>query len=244
MILGGAKYDTGGPPSRRLHWPPHDFTLSGKLLIYLPLGIHCMARLSDRQLAALLDEIAAAMRVDLPIVETMQRLQNRRLGAVATAAGQIMEAMKRGQTAADAIGCCDAALIDQAAAAVRASQRSGNPKILTRLSSLLRGRSEYLRASHLSWMYPLILLVIAYATAVGVMVPMLQKYQGRDFSWPESVLNFSRYLETNWFVPPIAMAIFAVAWLFWRSRHGSLPRERALPSVLPVADRSDFGGGA
>ncbi len=187
-----------------------------------------MAKLSDRQLAALLDEIAAAIRVDMPIADAMQRLRDRRLGPVAIAAGVCADAMNRGQTAADALRLCNSPIIDQAAAAVQASQQSGDPKVMTRLSSLLRRRAEYFRSSQLAWLYPLILLVIAYAIALGVMVPMLRTYQGRDFTWSESVLNFSHWLESNWFVPPIALAIMVIGWLIWRSRNRSLPRDARL----------------
>ncbi len=182
-----------------------------------------MAKLSDLQLAGLLDEIAAAMRVDMPIVDAMQRLRDRRLGAVATAAGDFADALKRGQTAPEAIRSCDSPIIDQASAAIQASQRTENPGLLTRLSALLRWRAEYFRASRLSWLYPLILLIIAYATAAAAMAPMLRKYNGRDFTWSEPVLKLSRWLETNWFVPPVVFAFIVIAWLVWQSRRRSLP---------------------
>ena len=184
-----------------------------------------MARLSDLQIAGLLEELAAAMRVDLPVAQAMERLRDRRLGAVATAAGSIADALKHGQNAADAIRCCDSPIIDQASAAIQTSEVTGNPGVLTRLSALLRWRAEYLRASRLLWLYPLILLIIAYVIAAAVMAPMLRNYQGRDFSWSKPVMEVSRFLETNWWLPPMILAAAVVAWLVWQRRSHALPRD-------------------
>ena len=59
------------------------------------------------------------MRVDIPIVDAMNRLREKRLGAVALAAGTIADGMNQGSTAADAIRSCESPVIDQAAAAVQ-----------------------------------------------------------------------------------------------------------------------------
>ncbi len=161
----------------------------------------------------------------MPVVDAMQRLRGRRLGAVAGAAGSIADAVNRGESVADAIAECDSPATEQAAAAVRATEQSGNPDVLTRLASLLRWRSEYFRVSRLSWLYPFILLIVAYTTAVLVMAPMLRQHQGRDFTWSESVLSFSHWLESNWQVPPIVLLLAVLAWLLLRNSLLPLPKD-------------------
>ena len=184
-----------------------------------------MARLSDRQLAAILEEIAAAMHVDMPITEAMQRLCDLRLGRVGKAASQFADSMNAGQSPAEAIRVVNSPVIEQVSAAIRASHDSDDPELLLRLARLLRARAECSRVSRLAWLYPLILLIIAYGTLVAAMVPMLRAYQGNDFSWPGPVLALSGWLETNWHWPPLVFAALMFGYWLWRRGYAAVPRD-------------------
>lgn len=184
-----------------------------------------MARLSDAQLAGLLDEIAVAMKAKMPISAALERLRDRRLGAVAIAAGSLADAINRGQPLSEAIGACDSPAADQAAAVIRTSERTGDPALLMRFASLLRWRTEYFRGTRISWLYPLTLLIIAYATAVVVMAPLLRQYAGRDFAWPAPLLNLSRWLEHNWMIPPIILVVVVAVWMIWKYTQRPLPAD-------------------
>ena len=184
-----------------------------------------MARLSDLQLASLLEEIAAAMRIDAPIDSALERLRDRRLGAVAKSASQVAESIKRGRTVAESIGDLGGHFNQPAVGAVAASEFSGNPEILDRFASLLRSREDFLRSTRLAWVYPLILLTVGYAIVVAVMAPLLRNQQNHDFAWSERLLTLSQWLQTYWMVPPIVFLTAILAMVIWLRNKRSLPRD-------------------
>jgi hypothetical protein len=184
-----------------------------------------MAKLSDLQLASLLEEIAAAMRVDAPIESAMERLRDRRLGAVATSAGQVAESIKHGRAVADSIGDLGGKFQQQAVGAVAASEFNGNPEMLDRFAALLRSRHDFLRSAQLAWLYPLILLVVGYAIVAAVMAPLLRTHQGRVFYWSELLVTLSQWLLTYWMVPPTLFLIAILVTFVWLGGRRSLPRD-------------------
>ncbi len=174
-----------------------------------------MAKLSDLQLASLLDEIACAMRAGTPIVASMQRLQDRRLGSVARAAGRVADNLSRGKGLAESFESIDSSLSREAAATIQCCQQAGDGGLLERMAAQLRQRSEYARNCRLAWLYPLLLLLIGYAVGVWVMAPLVQRYQGRDFDWPPAALQTAQWLEANWIYPPLVVAALVLILGLW-----------------------------
>ncbi len=181
-----------------------------------------MARLSDLQLASLLDEIACAMRVGTPIAESMRRLNDRRLGPVASASAMIAEALERGESLSASVGSIASPMSAQAAAAIQAcQQQGGEAKLLGRMAELLRQRSEYSRMFRLAWLYPLLLLVVGYAIGVSIMGPMILRFQGHDVAWPAWLFALAEWSDSNWQWPLIvmlALLVMVAAWLVSRNR--------------------------
>ncbi|NNE00638.1 MAG: type II secretion system F family protein [Pirellulaceae bacterium] len=201
-----------------------------------------MAQLSDLQLASLLDEIAAAMRVGQPIVDAMHRLRERRLGRITKVAARLADKLERGEQLSDAIRFADTPVITQASAAVAACEKSGDPSLLSQVAQQLRARSEHSRAVRLTWLYPVILLAIAYIVAVGAMAPMVRMNNGRDFAWNPWVVSLSRWLETNWWIPPIVLVALAIIMITWKTLQRKMPHHVARQLFCQsLADQIEHG---
>ncbi|MGI9474883.1 MAG: type II secretion system F family protein [Rubripirellula sp.] len=187
-----------------------------------------MAKLNDLQVAALLEEIACAMRSGTPVVDSLRRLQNRRLGRIARVAGKGVEGLERGESLEAVVSQMNAPLADQASAAVRAAEQSGEPGLMERFARQLRRRSDYTETSRLLWFYPILLLFIGYAIAAGVMAPLVRIYNGADVQWPAAVVVIAFWLQQNWWIPPLVAiaALILVAKLVYSRKR--LPREARL----------------
>ncbi len=183
-----------------------------------------MATLNDLQLATLIEEIAAAMRIDAPVGDAMRRLSGRRLGSVARSARTIAGALDQGKSVADAIRLSNQPLVLQVSAAVATCEASGDPTLLLHVADQLRSRHEHSRLSQLAWLYPLLLAVVAYAVAVLVMAPMIRQNVGRNFSWDGWVVRTSRYLEHSWPIPIAIAVVVLILVLLWVLRQHRLPK--------------------
>lgn len=183
-----------------------------------------MVKPSDLQVAMLLEEIACAMRVDTPIVATMHRLETRRLGRIGDAAKAISSGLLRGESVADAVESIDSPTSDQAAAAIRACEKSGDPGLIELIADQLRQRSAYASDSRLGWFYPWLLLAVGYVVAVLVMAPMIRQLNGRDFHWSNWLVGLADWLEFNWWLPPAAVAIVLFVFIGWLYSRARFPR--------------------
>lgn len=183
-----------------------------------------MVKLSDLQVASLLEEIACAMRVGTPIWESMRRLESRRLGRIAGAARKIADGLERGETLADALGKVASPASAQAAAAIRACQENGNSGLLERMSHQLRLRSEHARSFRLAWFYPWLLLAVGYFVGVAVMAPMIREMDGRAIDWPAWLVGLSHWVQDNWWIPPAMIAAALVGLIFWLRSRDRFPR--------------------
>ncbi len=191
-------------------------------------GVFFMVKLSDRQFAGLIDEIACAVKSNLPVEGAMRRLQNRRMGRVGVMAGQIADRLDRGHSLADAVGEISSPMTDQVGAAIEAAGRSGDERLISRLAQQLRRRDRFASATRIAYFYPLLLAVIAYVATVQVVVPLVLKNEGRDFHWSPHLIAMCRWLDQNvWFVPIAALLVGLGLWGIFRSR-GVMPRHSRL----------------
>lgn len=206
-----------------------------------------MANLNDLQVAALIEEIGCAMKVGTPVIDSMRRLENRRLGRIARAAKKVVAGLERGENLSSVIGNVNSPMAKQAAAAVAAAEQSGNHELLNRLALQLRRRSDYRETSRLLWFYPMLLLTIGYAVAVGVMAPLVRNYNGDGVAWPVRVVAVAYWLQSNWWIPPLVglgcLAAVA-AWLHSRGRLPQQARRSLFCETLADQIEHDVPGGA
>lgn len=201
-----------------------------------------MQNLNDLQLASLLEEIAASMSVDKPIIDAMKRLRGRRLGPVARAANHIAEKIDRGGTPADAIRLNESASISQASAALASCQRSGDPKMLTQFAQQLRQRHQHSRLLRLTWLYPILLLVVAYAVGVIVMAPLIRNNHGRSFQWSQWVHDLSNWVVYSWWIPPVIAFVLLAGLLAVIYSRRRMPKDvRMMLFCGSLADQIEQG---
>lgn len=187
-----------------------------------------MVKLSDRQFAGLIDEIACAVASDLPVDAAMRRLQKRRMGRVGAAAGRIADRLERGQSIEDAVGEVASPVTAQVSAAVEAAGRGGDVRMISRLAQQLRRRDRFAGATRIAYFYPLLLAVIAYVATVKVVVPLVLENEGRDFRWASWLSAMCGWLDHNvWLVPIAAGLIGLLVWGSLRARN-ALPRHSRL----------------
>ncbi|TWU32565.1 Bacterial type II secretion system protein F domain protein [Novipirellula artificiosorum] len=168
-----------------------------------------------------MDEIASAMRSGTPVIDSMRRLQDKRLGRVALVAGSIAVALDRGESVPTAVGALDSPIAQQAAASVSASEKSNHSVLMERFSRQLRRRAEYARRLRLAWFYPLLLVVVGYFVAVLCLAPMIWANQSGEFHWPAWVVRLSEWLLANWYWPPVVFGVVVfLLFLLIRSRRG------------------------
>ena len=187
-----------------------------------------MVKLSDLQVALLLEEIACAMRVGSPIVESMRRLQSHRLGGVGRAAGSVAERLERGEGVSAAFSAVDSKASIQAAAAIESATACRDPGIMERLAFLLRQRSTIAKDTRIAWFYPWVLLAVAYVVATVVIAPMILRVEGRDFHWDNWVVRSAEWLVANWWVPPLLFAVLFVLFVVWISSRNCFSRPARL----------------
>lgn len=200
-----------------------------------------MVKLSDLQVASLLEEIACSMRFGTPVADAMRRLEARRLGRVTRAARKVSEGLERGESISAAIGNVAGRGSAQAAAAIQACQDNGHSGLLERMAHQLRLRAEHARTFRLAWFYPWLLLAVGYGVGVLVMAPIIREQNGRGIDWPDWLVTTSNWLETNWWLPPLFAAAGLFAFVMWMRSRDRFPRDvrRAL-FCNALADQLSF----
>ncbi|MCG8650695.1 MAG: type II secretion system F family protein [Pirellulales bacterium] len=199
-----------------------------------------MAKLSDLQLASLLEEIACCMRAGTPIIDSMQRLSECRLGSITRAARRIEQALSRGQDLPQAMQTIGSPLRLEIAAAVEICQRNGDADLLTRIAQHLRQRSEDRRSMQVAWAYPWLLLAIMFGIIVWVVAPMMQNQNGLNLSWPLWLRHGSQWLESNTVLAGSLLLLsftLCMIWMLTRKRFPKPVRLRLFCQSL--ADQMD-----
>lgn len=184
-----------------------------------------MAKFTEIQFASILEEIAAAINSQIPIDQSLSRLQTRQLGQVGRLAGEIADQVTRGQSAADALDDDSSPIGRVAAGAIRACEKSGRGDLLLRVASHLRYRHAMTRQFRLGWFYPLLLLLLAYGIFAAVLGPVILEHQGRGFIWPEWLVSAATWVSVYWVVPPAIIVIAAVAIAIALGRHRGLSKQ-------------------
>ena len=128
-----------------------------------------MPRLSERHLAEFLDEVAAAVRADVPLGEAMERLEGNRLGWISRSARAFRSELEKGNSASRVLSKMHSRFGKQAAAAMETCEKTGDSTTLNHLSGHLRLRRRLRQESWIAWLYPILLIWVAFAVLV---VPM------------------------------------------------------------------------
>lgn len=201
-----------------------------------------MGSVTDLQFADLIDEIACSIRVDTPVIDSMQRLRSRRLGRVAILAGQIADQLQRGVSLSDVMAEVKSPIAGQVSAAITAVQRGGDSVLLERLASQLRRRHQINGSARLGYLYPFLLMAIAYLSLVMVAAPLVRDHRGRDMNWSPWLTQSLAWMQSNAWVVPAVMAIGVVAILMLFRWRGPLPRHSRIALFChSLADQIDAG---
>lgn len=172
------------------------------------------------QLSALNVEIAALVRAGVPLdrglIDAGRQIQGR-LGSQALSLG---ERLGRGESLPEALGSSGLAVPELYRAVVEAGIRSGRlTQALEGMATLTRGHVEARRAIGLALLYPMMVVVLAYALFVGFVTRIVPRYTSAmsDFRLPEGGLT--RFLALagdhvlSW--GPILPAILVILLLRW-----------------------------
>jgi len=181
-------------------------------------------RLSNLQLASLLEEIASAMRSDIPVSDALRRLQSNRLGRVGRAAGSIAERLEAGQTLPAAFDSLGTARSGQVSAGFFAAQKVNQPELLKRLAVHLRRRDQYARSLRLAWFYPILLVFVAFFISVRYLAPMVLANSGGLTNWPDWVIATSRFLVADWGWPLCGLVLLLLLLILCLRSKTRLPR--------------------
>jgi hypothetical protein len=184
-------------------------------------------KLSDQELATLLDEIVHAVRDNLPISDALARLAANRLGRVGRVSRQMADQLRAGGSLADAMLLIKSPSSKLIAATVSSgaiqdpdhvanySDRLGhvNADLLGLLASRIRSRSDAARISRLMWFYPVVLVGIAYAAVMWVVVPLIREYrfhvtdQPLGIHWSPWLVQCTDWLGSHAWIAPVVFGL-------------------------------------
>ena len=214
--------------------------------------------------AALLNEVAACVRAQVPIEAGLATLETRAAGRVALAAEAIRAEIESGVAIEDAISRNLHQHGDQVAAALNAS-RSGSDtgEALQRLADMLLQRREMRLRGLTAMIYPVVVILMSYLILVFVFASIVRLHS-TWFEWPGFIAVTGNWLAKFWWIPPLVMlAVVGVvritgmrrwlpgAWLpsewsnqslFCEAVAWQLESQTPLPTALRAA--ADFAGDA
>jgi len=184
-----------------------------------------MVQLNELQTADLLDEIASAMEYESPVIDSLTRLTERRFGRVSKAAIFLTGRLERGESLGSSLSQLSTPCPPQLAAAIRAAELSGNPTLLTTFAQQLRERYNLRGETRLIWFYPCLLTLVAYLAFVQSMAPLIRSSDGPTIAWSAVVLQLAHWVQSNWWLPLLIVAIIALLARYL------LPRSTRLPAL-------------
>lgn len=176
------------------------------------------------QLASLFDEFAAMIRSQRPLLPGLRTLEDRRLGRLAVAAGQLRKSLERGSDLETALVAVDRRFGRQAAAAFRLAQQTGSAEPLETLARLLREGRDRTAARRASMIYPAGVALTGYLFIACVMTRIIMAWgAGSPFA---GLIPLASWLRSFWWLPLLGMVAAALGLSFarWRrpgSRYGA-----------------------
>lgn len=163
------------------------------------------ANLSASETAALLDEVAACIRAEIPLGMGLAMLESRQAGRVSNAVADIRSAIGAGVPVEDAIARNLDNHGEQIGAALRVGLRTGNAgESLRRFAALILRRREMKLRSWIALIYPSFVILISYVVLVAVFASVV--HSSTDFfAWPGFVQRISNWLIQYWYIPPLTL---------------------------------------
>ncbi|MDE0863737.1 MAG: type II secretion system F family protein [Rubripirellula sp.] len=183
-----------------------------------------MVKLNDLQTAELLDEVASAMELKSPVIDSLRRLSDRRFGCVARTSKFLTELLERGESLDASFAQLKTPDRSQVVAAIRASERTGHANLLNVLSGKLRERHDRRGETQLIWFYPCILAFVAYVAFVTAMAPLIRDNDGLVINWPPFIAQLAHWVQTNFWVPLLTVVIIGVLAKLFLIKPQKLPR--------------------
>ncbi len=211
--------------------------------------------LSLDQLVALNDELAALVRAGIPLEKGLRLLRQDGLGRGGDLAGRLSERLEAGQTLEAALEAEGSTLPPLYRAVIGAGVRSG------RLATAFEGLSDFAReyaevrgALGLALLYPLILLVCAYAFFVLFIQSFAMRFVdvaadfGQGESLPIRILAFLHATIYFWApIVPIGLVLLGLWWVA-SGRSGALSTGGPgmllgwIPGFRPMIHEAEYAG--
>ncbi len=193
-------------------------------------------RVTPEQLIALNDEIAMLVRAGVPLELGLRERGDSVSAALRHVNEDLARHMQSGMPLADSLAATVHGLPRIYSAVIDAGLRSGNlPQALESLSRVARQGIELRQRIEFAFLYPLIVLSIAYGLFVLLVVESQRRWIsiGRDFDLDrDPVVQFIMRICSHWpawtWIPPVLIAVPLVWWVFW-GRSSFLPDRRPSP---------------
>ncbi len=172
------------------------------------------------ELIALNDEIAALSRAGLPLERGLLGFGSEVPGRLGSAAAGLAERLERGEGLAEARRDDRAGWPPTSRAAVEAGLRSGRlAAALEDLAAYARGFAELRRAVGLAFLYPVMVLLLAWVLFAAFVVRLLPRliagFEGFRLTVPAGARWLAGLGDSAWLWAPIVPAIVAMLGLAW-----------------------------
>jgi general secretion pathway protein F len=160
--------------------------------------------------AALLNEVAACVRAQVPIEAGLATLETRAAGRVALAAEAIRTEIESGVAIEEAISRNLHQHGEQIASALNAS-RSGRDAgaALQQLADMLLQRREMRLRGLTAMIYPIVVVVMSYVILVFVFASIVRLHSSW-FEWPGFIAVTGNWLAKFWWIPPLVLLALAM----------------------------------
>lgn len=170
--------------------------------------------LSATETAALLEEVAACLRAEIPLGIGLATLENGEAGRISSVVAEIRSALDGGVPVDQAVSQSMSNQNDRIGAALRIGLQAGNPgESLRRLASLIVMRREMKLRSIIAMIYPSIIILVSYFVLVAVFASVVD-FNSNDFFWPPYVTSAASVVTNYWYVPPLfLLALFLLVRL-------------------------------
>lgn len=177
------------------------------------------------QLVALNDEMAALVRAGVPLETGLRQMAREGPNRLSQMANVLADGLGRGQTLDQVIHEHEELFPPVWRSVVKAGIRSGHlAGALEAMATTGRRLAEMRKVTGLAWLYPIVLMTIAYlfflmfASIVGPTIARAYySLLGPGDPVGEAIVRLYQTIPYWWWIPPVLLVAIIIAW-FWRNR--------------------------
>lgn len=170
-------------------------------------------KLSTAETVALLDEVAASIRAEVPLSTSLATLEGRDAGRIAVVAQRIRQDIENGVALDEAIAKHVHQYSGAISTALQIGLKTGNPaRTLKTLANLILRRRELRLRRMAAAVYPLIVIFVGYLIGVFVFGRIIS-LESDFINWPGFVERLTELLQSFWWLP---LLILPAAFLTFR----------------------------